>query len=205
MKKKVALIFGDRGGIGSATRTVFLDNGYRIIPVNSAILDFNKTNTDKEISSLLTNATPDVVVNATGVFRNGWEHNHVETFNVNVGSNWSIMRHYMNPANQSVATRIIMVGSSAYSGGRKLYPLYSASKAALFNLWQGVSEALDGTCIKLDLVNPARTLTKMSTAGKQVDPNLDYLKPEQVAQRIYQLVAENQPSRCIDITYEDAK
>jgi short-subunit dehydrogenase len=205
MKKRTALIFGDRGGIGSATRKVFLDNNYRIIPVNSSILDFNRSSSDREIRSLLTNAQADVVINATGVFHNGWEHDHVSTFNVNVGSNWSILRHYMNPSNQSHPARIIMIGSSSYTGGRKLYPLYSASKAAVFNLWQGVCEALEDTSIVVDLVNPVRTLTKMSTAGKEVDPTLDYLKPEQVAEKIYQLTVENQPSRCIDMTFEDAK
>lgn len=205
MKKQVALIFGDRGGIGSATRTLFLDKGFRIIPVNSAILDFNKTNADREILSLLSNAVADVVVNCAGIFENGWSQDHTRTMNINFGSNWSIVRHYLNPDNQTKPVRVIMIGSSSYSSGRKLYPLYSASKAALYNLWQGAQEALDGTAVRLDLVNPVRTLTRMSTAGKAVDPALDYLKPEQVAEQIYQLVEQNQASRCIDMTFEDAK
>ena len=205
MKKQIALIFGDRGGIGSATRKIFLDHGFRIIPVNSAILDFNKPSADKEILHLLTHAGADVVINCAGVFENGWAQSHTRTMNVNFGSNWSIVRHFLDAKNQDKATRIIMIGSSSYTSGRKLYPLYSASKAALFNLWQGAKEALDGTPITIDLVNPVRTLTKMATQGKQVDPALDYLQPEQVADQIYQLVKENQASRCIDMTFEDAK
>lgn len=205
MKKQVALIFGDRGGIGSATRTLFLSKGFRIIPVNSAILDFNKATADNEIRSLLKNAQADVVVNCAGVFETGWGHTHTTTMNVNFGSNWSIVRHYMDPENQKYATRVIMVGSSSYTSGKKLYPLYSASKAALYNLWQGAKEALSDTDIRIDLVNPVRTLTKMSTAGKSADPTLDYLQPEQVAEQIYQLVGENQTSRCIDMTFKDAK
>lgn len=205
MKKRTALIFGDRGGIGSATRQVFLAKGFRIIPVNSAIIDFNKPTADVEICSLLTNASPDVVINCAGVFENGWQQNHTRTMNVNFGSNWSIARHYMNPENQKYATRVIMIGSSSYNSGKKLYPLYSASKAALYNLWQGAKEVLEGTDIIIDLVNPVRTLTKMATAGKSIDSALDYLKPEQVAEQIYQLVEQNQTSRCIDMTFEGAK
>jgi short-subunit dehydrogenase len=108
---------------------------------------------------------------------------HTEIMNVNVGSNWSILRHYMNPANQTRPTRIIMVGSSSYDHGRKLYPLYSASKAAVFNLWQAVSEALKDTPVNVDLVNPVRTATNMVTDGKAMDPALDYLSPEQVAEK----------------------
>jgi short-subunit dehydrogenase len=205
MKKQTALIFGDRGGIGSATRKMFLDHGFRIIPVNSAILDFNKSNADQDIQSLLSNAQADVVINCTGVFENGWQQDHSLTMNVNFGSNWSIARYYMNPKNQDHPARVIMIGSSSYSSGRKLYPLYSASKAAVYNLWQGAKEVLEGTCVNIDLVNPVRTLTKMATAGKDIDPGLDYLKPEQVAEQIYKLVEENQPSRCIDMTFKDAK
>ena len=206
MKKPVALIFGHRGGIGSATKTAFLQAGYRIIPVDRTIIDFDKSESDTQIHSLLTNGQPDVIVNATGVFYNGWQQHHQETMNVNVGSNWSILRHYMNPDNQTKPTRIIMVGSSSHSGGRKLYPLYSASKAAVYNLWQSTSQALEDTNIVIDLLNPVRTLTRMSTAGgKKIDPALDYLKPEHVAQQIIQLCQDGLPSRCVEMTYEDVK
>jgi short-subunit dehydrogenase len=205
MKKPTALIFGDRGGIGSATRKFFLEHNHRIIPVNRAIINFNSGSSDQEIQSLLTNAKADVVINCVGVFKNGWQQDHTETMNVNFGSNWSILRHYLNPENQTVPTRIIMVGSSSYDSGRSQYPLYSASKAAVYNLWQGVRDALQGTPIVVDLVNPVRTLTRMSSIGKEINPDLDYLTPEQVAEQIYKLVDDNQPSRCINMTFKDAK
>ena len=205
MKKPEALIFGHRGGIGSAAKSAFLKAGYRVIPVDRTIIDFDRPDADAQINSLLTNGQPDVIVNATGVFRNGWQQDHVETMNVNVGSNWSILRHYMNPSNQTKSTRIIMIGSSSHSGGRPLYPLYSASKAAVYNLWQSASQMLQDTDIVIDLLNPVRTLTRMSTAGKAIDPNLDYLQPEQVAQQIIQLCQEGLASRCVDMTFEDVK
>jgi short-subunit dehydrogenase len=206
MKKPIACIFGHKGGIGRAAKEALLAQGYRIIPVHREVLDLNAKDADKLIDSLLSNGQPDVIVNSAGVFYNGWQQDHQETMNVNVGSNWSILRHYMNPNNQTKPTRIIMVGSSSHSGGRKLYPLYSASKAAVYNLWQSVSQALADTDVAVDLVNPVRTLTRMSTAGgKKIDPALDYLQPEQVAERIMQLVNENLPSRCIEMTYEDVK
>lgn len=203
MKKLTACIFGHKGGIGTAVKEAFIVAGYRIIPVNRQILDLNHPDADQSINSLLTNGQPDVVVNATGVFCNSWQHSHNETMNVNFGSNWSILRHYMNPVNQNKAVRVIMIGSSSYSSGRKLYPLYSASKAALYNLWQGVNEALENSPVRVDIVNPARTLTRMSATGKQVNSELDYLKPQDVAAKIMHLVAENLPGRCVDITLKD--
>lgn len=205
MKKKTALIFGHHGGIGSATRSTLLKHNCRIIPVDRSIIDFDHANADQEISNLLSSSQPDIVVNCTGVFEPGHNITHHTTMNVNFGSNWSIVRHYMDPKNQQKSTRIIMVGSSSYVGGKKLYPLYSASKAALYNLWQGAKDALEGTLITIDLINPARTLTKMSTAGKKIDPALDYLHPDQVAEEIAKLVNENLASSCVDIEFEEQK
>jgi short-subunit dehydrogenase len=203
MKKPSALIFGSQGGIGSAAKNALLKNGYRIIPVGRDIIDFDQDDADHDINILLTNSQPDLVLNCAGVFENGYDITHQRTMNVNFGSNWSIVRHYMNPKNQNKDVRIIMIGSSSYTSGRRLYPLYSASKAALYNLWQGAKDALENTCVTVDLVNPVRTLTKMSTAGKSIDPNLNYLHPDQVAEEIIKLVKENLPSSCVDIEFKE--
>jgi short-subunit dehydrogenase len=205
MKKKSALVFGHLGGIGSAAKAALLRSNFRIIPVDRSIIDFNNSTADKDIDNLLSASQPDVVVNCTGVFENGYNITHYKTMNVNLGSNWSIIRHYMNPKNQHKPVRIIMIGSSSYVNGKKMYPLYSASKAALYNLWQGSKDALEQTLIKIDLINPPRTLTKMSTAGKSIDPDLDYLHPDQVAEEIVKLIEENLVSSCIDIKFKEQK
>ena len=205
MKKPVALIFGHRGGIGLATAKALIAQGHRIIPVDRTIIDFDKANADSQISSVLINGQPDVIVNCAGVFENGHTVTHSRTMNVNFGSNWSIVRHYLDPANQIRPCRVIMVGSSCYDQGRQLYPLYSASKAALYNLWQSARDAFEDTNICIDLINPVRTLTKMATANKAIDPSLPYLRPEQVADAITNLVTNNVTSSCINMTFEDGK
>lgn len=204
MKKPTVLIFGHSGGIGSATKQAFISSGYRIIPVNKDIIDFESDSADVEIQSLLTNANPDVVVNCAGIFENGWDANYLKTIKINFGSNWSILRHYIKYDSQHKA-RIIMIGSSSYNKGRQLYPLYSASKSALYNLWESARDSLANSLVQVDLLNPVRTLTRMSTAGKTINPDLDYLSPEQVADEIIKLVKENLPSRCINMTFEDTK
>ena len=205
MKKPVALIFGHRGGIGLATAKALISQGHRIIPVDRTIIDFDKANADSQISSVLINGQPDVIVNCAGVFENGHNVTHSRTMNVNFGSNWSIVRHYLDPVNQIRPCRVIMVGSSCYDQGRQLYPLYSASKAALYNLWQSARDAFEDTNICIDLINPVRTLTKMATANKAIDSSLPYLRPEQVADDITNLVTNNLTSSCINMTFEDVK
>jgi 2-C-methyl-D-erythritol 4-phosphate cytidylyltransferase len=200
---KTVVIFGAHGGIGSATAKLFAEQGYRVIPVGSDQLNFESTNSHYDVAKLLNQAQADVVVNSAGVFINGYVNTHHATMNVNFGSNWSIISYFMALKGLSKTTRIIMVGSSSYTSGRQLYPLYSASKAALYNLWESARDYFGGSEIVVDLINPVRTRTKMASAGKSFDPTLDYLEPDQVAEEIFKLVESDLPSTCVDMTFKD--
>ena len=200
---KTVVIFGAYGGIGSATAKLFADQGYRVVPISSDQLNFESTNSHYDIAKLLNQIQADVIVNSAGVFINGYVNTHHSTMNVNFGSNWSIISYFMALKGLSKPTRIIMVGSSSYTSGRQLYPLYSASKAALHNLWESARDYFIGSEIVVDLINPVRTRTKMASAGKSFDPALDYLEPDQVAEKIFKLVESDLPSACVDMTFKD--
>jgi 2-C-methyl-D-erythritol 4-phosphate cytidylyltransferase len=196
--KKTVVIFGASGGIGSATRQQFLNAGYTVIPVSRSLIDFASSNAELQIQEFLSLSTPDVVVNCVGKFSTN-DESAGPTMNINFNSNWAIVQHYLkNP--QSV--RIVMIGSSASKSGKKDYMLYSASKAALLNLWQGANDAFADTKITIDLVNPVRTRTKMVAP---FNDDLDYLEPEEVARCIINLDQSDNPGKCVDITFKDAK
>jgi NAD(P)-dependent dehydrogenase (short-subunit alcohol dehydrogenase family) len=197
MKRTVA-IFGATGGIGQATRRAFLDAGYSVIPVSRNLIDFEHVAAEAQIQEFLGYADPNVVVNCAGRFsKNDLPAGSI--MNINFNSNWAIVQHYLNAPK---AVRIIMVGSSAYKSGRKDYMVYSASKAALHNLWQGARDAFADTEVCVDLVNPVRTRTQMVAP---FDHQLDYLEPEEIARCILQLDQQNDPSRCVDITFKEEK
>lgn len=200
---KTVVIFGASGGIGGATEKRFADQDYRVIPVSRDYLDFESANSHYDVAKLLNQVKPDVVVNSAGVFVNGYVNTHHTTMNVNFGSNWSVISYYMALKGLSKTTRIIMVGSSSYTSGRQLYPLYSASKAALYNLWESARDYFGDSEIVVDLVNPVRTRTRMASVGKSFDPTLDYLEPDQVADEIFKLVESDLPSTCVDMTFKD--
>ena len=197
MKKTVA-IFGASGGIGKSTRQAFLDAGYTVIPVSRNLIDFASPVAESQIQEFLSLSMPDVVVNCVGKFGKNNEAAG-PTMNINFNSNWAIVQYYLkNP--QTV--RIIMVGSSAYKTGKKDYMVYSASKAALHNLWQGARDTFADSEVRVDLVNPVRTRTKMV---EPYNEDLDYLDPTEVARWILQLDQWNDPSRCVDINFKDVK
>jgi NAD(P)-dependent dehydrogenase (short-subunit alcohol dehydrogenase family) len=197
MKRTVA-IFGASGGIGQAVRQSFLDAGYSVIPVSRNLIDFACVDAEAQIQEFLGHAEPNVVVNCAGRFAKNDEL-AAETMNINFNSNWAIVQYYLKSPK---AVRIIMVGSSAYKSGRKDYMVYSASKAALHNLWQGAKDAFADTSVQVDLVNPVRTRTQMVAP---FDNKLDYLEPKEIAEWILQLDQYDEPSRCVDITFKDAK
>ena len=173
-----ALIFGASGGIGSAVTELMLQT-HTVITVSRQQLDLagslpNQQYTDMQ--SVLSHINPDVVINCAGVFAG----NFAEVFAVNVSSNWQIIEYYTRyPSIKPV--QIILVGSSAYHSGRKNYPLYAASKAALHNLVQGAQEMFAGTQISLSLLHPTRVNTKMS---QQLTSAQHWLTPDHVAAQI---------------------
>jgi NAD(P)-dependent dehydrogenase (short-subunit alcohol dehydrogenase family) len=197
MKRTVA-IFGATGGIGSAVKQSFLDAGYSVIPVGRNLIDFACADAEAQIQEFLGYAEPNVVVNCAGQFSKNDEPAGA-TMNINFNSNWAIVQHYLKSPK---TVRIIMVGSSAYKAGKKDYMVYSASKAALHNLWQGARDAFADTDVRIDLVNPVRTRTQMVAP---FDDKLDYLEPDEIAGWILQLDQCNDPSRSVDITFKDAK
>jgi ribitol-5-phosphate 2-dehydrogenase (NADP+) / D-ribitol-5-phosphate cytidylyltransferase len=202
MQKPIALILGATGGIGGATRTAFLNAGYRVIPIGRSMLDFNLPTAEPKLIELLNSAQAQVVVNAAGVFANGAGENHHKTFNVNFGSNWSIIRYYHTIKDISAPVKIIMVGSSSYNFGRSQYPLYSASKAALYNLWQSSVDMFADSNISVDLINPMRTQTRMN--ADHYNPNLPYHSTNEVADQILELT-KHAGSSCVNMTLEEAK
>jgi ribitol-5-phosphate 2-dehydrogenase (NADP+) / D-ribitol-5-phosphate cytidylyltransferase len=194
--KRTVVIFGATGGIGQATRQAFLGAGYSVIPVSRNLIDFDHPMAEEEIQEFLGYAEPNVVINCVGRFgRNDEPAKSI--MNINFNSNWAIVQHYIKTPR---SVRIIMVGSSAYTAGRKDYMVYSASKAALHNLWQGARDAFADTDVRIDLVNPVRTRTQMVAP---LDDQLDYLDPKEVARWILQLDQWNDPSRCVDITFKE--
>lgn len=194
---RIAVIFGARGGIGSATREAFLAAGYRVIPLNSSSINFSNPESDSKVQEILKHSMADIVVNCVGHFDNKNIELHNKTFDINIGSSWSIIRYYIeNPPTAPV--KIIMVGSSSYKSGRKSYILYAASKAALYNVWQGACDYFNGSNVTLGLINPVKTRTRILDAL----PTDICLEPQDVAQEILSM-ASNNSNQLVDMKYPE--
>ena len=196
MSKKI-IVFGANGGIGSAVVKNLVELGHNAISVDCQQIDFSKPDSDEKIYQLLLDIDPEIIINAAGVFGSN-DQTHHNTVDINFGSNWSIVRYLMK--NNTKPVRFIMLGSIAYRQGRSWAMVYTASKAALYSLWQGARDYFNDTPITIDLVNPQRVLTNMT--ADRYNPELQYLEPDFVAKKISELIEQNNKSSCIDIEFD---
>jgi len=193
-----AIVFGSRGGIGGAVYDLLQQSQFRVHGVSRSEIDWNSHDSYHKAQWLLDQMRPDIVVNCAGIFQDGTQQSHHETFNVNVGSNWALIR-YLDTHCRNRSLHLIMIGSSSHDGGRAAYPLYSASKAAVYNLWQSARDLFAGSSVMVSLVNPQRTRTKMNAA--HYDPKLAYHEPQQVAEQVLAVIGGNS-SICINMQLE---
>lgn len=182
--KKTAVIFGGTSGIGAATANLLSNSGYQVKVVTRQDIDLFDSDSPDQISKLLSEVNPDVIINSAGFFGTNTD-THDKIMAVNFGSNWSIIRHYMTNR-PSKPTTIVMVGSVCYDTGKKEYMVYAASKAALYSLWQGAKDYFESDSIVISLINPQRTKTPMTM--HRINPSLNYHDADEVAEEILKLV-----------------
>ena len=190
-----ALVFGSTGGVGSAITKELLKEGFIVTEVNRSQIDFLKETAKSLVCDILSLHQPDIVINCSGIF-GGNEIGFDEIFNINVKSNWNILEYYKeNPSEKLI--KFITIGSSSYDSGRRDYILYAATKAALFNIYQGASEYFADKKLIIGLINPGKIRTRMIEHLLKADSIC--LTPEEVAQQTVSFLVGLQKSSYINI------
>lgn len=191
------LIFGASGGLGSCLVNHLNHSNKEVISISRNELDFNSKDADKSISQLIEQNQPDVIINCAGILgNNSVDFNKI--FNINLRSNWLISSYFINNQPFTKSVKIIFIGSSAHQKGKKDYILYASTKAALFNLFEGVSSFFENTNLIFGLVNPTRIDTKMIQHLER-NPNFEYLDPNDVALQIINFISSLTKSNYINI------
>lgn len=194
MKDNTVLLFGSNGGIGSCLKDE-LENDNRVISVSSDDINFNYSNSCELIKDLINRCDPDIIINCSGVLGdNDSDFNYI--FNINIRSNWCILKTFFN-LKRTKKTKIIFIGSSSYKHGKKDYMLYSASKAALFNMYEGARDYFENSNIIIGLINPSRVDTKMIRHFSNDKDH--YINPKELATSIKIFISNLVKSQHINI------
>jgi ribitol-5-phosphate 2-dehydrogenase (NADP+) / D-ribitol-5-phosphate cytidylyltransferase len=93
--------------------------------------------------------------------------------------------------------------SSSFTRGRPNYVPYSASKAAVVNLAQGLADEWSGDGIRVNAVSPERTDTPMRREAFPDETRDGMLGPDEVAAATLRLVCSDLTGQVVDIKRSD--
>ncbi len=104
------------------------------------------------------------------------------------------------------ATRgsLTLFASSSFTLGRPRYVAYSASKAAIVNLAQGLAEEWADDGIRVNAVSPERTDTPMRRAAFPTEAREGMLQSSDVAQATLRLMRSDLTGQVLDVRRQDA-
>jgi 2-C-methyl-D-erythritol 4-phosphate cytidylyltransferase len=162
------VIFGGTRGIGKALTDVLLTGGAQVLVFS------RKTGCDisieKNVECALQTAinefgSIDAVVNTAGILKAGNLNEQsgneiLEQINTNLIGALNIARYSYKWLKESKGS-LLFFSSSSYTRGRSGSVVYSATKSAIVNLTQGLSEEWASEGIKVNCIIPSRTDTDM--------------------------------------------
>ena len=206
LKDKVIVIFGGTSGIGKSIDE--LANKYKAKVYSTSLSKGCDIIDYKSIVNYLGNVYKankqiDYIINTAGILKIGKlvdrdiedikkevEINYIGSINVSKAS-----ISYLKKSNGC----LLLFTSSSYTKGRSLYSIYSSSKAAVSNLIQGLAEELEYDNIRVNAINPSRTLTPMreKAFGKENKDTL--LNPDYVAEISLKVLLSNLTGQIINI------
>jgi len=195
---KNILVFGGTGGIGAEVVKNLIQRGAEVTALSSKEADLRKD----FLPRWLYDVSWDVIVHCAGVLRkNAIDLSSIsefdELFRINTRS--LILVCDLAVKTMKEGGNIVVVGSSSAWKGRKGYTYYSATKAALCNLVEGLAEELMPYGIRINCVNPSRTLTESIREFYPNDPEDAFLDPAYVARVIVSLCGTEETGQIINI------
>ena len=213
---RIALVTGASRGIGAATalalaragahvvavaRTVGgleeLDDGIRAVGGTATLVPLDLTDTDGIIrlaAALLERYQRlDILIGNAGVVGPSSPLDHVqpkdweEVMAVNVTANWHLIRAMDALLRRSDAGRAVFISSGAAHNMRAYRGPYSVSKAALEALARTYAAETVSTAVRVNLVNPGPTRTRMRAQVMPGEDPMTLPPPEAVAEKIVAL------------------
>jgi 2-C-methyl-D-erythritol 4-phosphate cytidylyltransferase len=94
---------------------------------------------------------------------------------------------------------IALFTSSSYTRGRARSSIYSATKAAVVNLVQGLAQEYHPFGVRINAINPERTATPMRTENFGNEPTSELLDPDTVATATLSAMLSDATGEVIDV------
>lgn len=203
IKDKTVVIFGASSGIGKDIAELLKQNGCKVFEFSrSQGCDVRKyPNVQEAFKSV--DADIDYVINTTAILEKSPLHKYTQEqiddiIDTNFKGSVNIARASFEYLKRSHGM-LLFFTSSSYTRGRADYTLYSASKAAIVNLTQALDEEWSEFGIRINCINPARTLTPMRVKNFGKEDEKSLLSSQEVARKTIHLLTKNISGQIIDI------
>lgn len=185
---KNVLIFGGTAGIGKAMSDIMTSAGARVISrsrSNGCDISNEEHVRTAIAEAVQTLGSLDVIVNSAGLLKAGplidqtSEDIGAQILVNLMGAAW--IAKWSHEPLKATKGMLLNFASSSYTRGRADHVIYGATKAAIVNLTQGLSEewATDG--IRVNRIIPGRTDTEMRRSNFQTEAQETLSNPYQVA------------------------
>jgi 2-C-methyl-D-erythritol 4-phosphate cytidylyltransferase len=126
-----------------------------------------------------------------------------EIVDVNVNGSLNVARA-VHPHLRDSGGSLTLFASSSFTVGRPNYVAYSASKAAVVNLAQGLAEEWADDGIRVNAVSPERTDTPMRRRAFPDEPRAALLQADEVARATIGLLCSPLTGQVLDVRRGDA-
>lgn len=198
LKGKRALIFGGTRGIGKAMADILSTGGAQVVArsrENGCDIASEESVRHAFEQAARAMGGIDVVVNAAGLLVRGKlaeqsSDSIAGQIQVNLVGALHIARHAHAWLRETQGC-LLFFASSSYTRGRADYVAYSASKAAIVNLTQGLSEEWAPEGIRVNCIIPGRTDTDMRSSNFENEQQVSLYNPYQVAISASRLISES--------------
>lgn len=203
---KVVVILGGHGGIGGAIAKLAEENGAKVYSLSRKDgVDISDENCLKKIFETIYTKEKkiDYVINAAGLLKFGAlcdrdsadikeevETNYIGCINIAKAA-----FEYLKESRGG----LLFYSSSSYTRGRKMYSIYSSTKAAVVNLTQALAEEWEEDSVRVNVIVPERTATPMRYENFGDEPKDTLLSPEFVAKLSLAAILSNMSGQIINV------
>lgn len=157
-----ATVFGSSGQLGARITELLRQRGYSVVEYTSKDCDFTSQDLKSELQKISLDGCR-LIVNCAGII-DGDGNTFDKIFKVNVKSNFEIFEYFVSSESYE-PVNIFVCGSTAANNPRKHYPLYAASKTALFNLVESYNEIFQGTNVSITYANLEKFGNQMGSSS----------------------------------------
>jgi len=206
LKDKVIVVFGASRGIGQRIIEIADAAGAKAIGLSRAQgLDVADAGS---VAAALADAQRrfgrvDGVVNTAGVLRtgllDGLDYASIdEQLLTNLRGSVVVAKEAFRVMKGSGGS-IALFASSSYTRGRARSALYSATKAAVVNLMQGLAEEYASFGVRVNAINPERTATPMRAENFGFEPASELLPTDKVVQATLSALFSGATGEVVDV------